>query len=241
MPGVLRDLGRLATQVDAVCALADRFLQKRMAGEEAVGDASVVKNAYSAACAPGPILACALGGMAAQYRAADHLRRSQHRQLDGRFHEFLRLDHRRGQRGSAAQYHRRTDAGHAARAEGVAALIEIAELRDAVAQGVSRRCADAAARCGLAAGGRTGLADDIAARGPRRAGSGARSGGGSAFRAGPHLADIPAGLGAAGAADVSPRRRAGGQGRLDRAHLRRRICAAEHASRFSGSGTQMAR
>lgn len=66
--GVQRDLGRLATQVDAVCALADRFLEKRMNGQEAIGDASVVKNAYSQALRAWADLGLKTGGIAAQYR-----------------------------------------------------------------------------------------------------------------------------------------------------------------------------
>lgn len=46
-PGLLRDLGALATRVDAICALADRFLEKRMDDDEQVGDASIVKLAYA--------------------------------------------------------------------------------------------------------------------------------------------------------------------------------------------------
>jgi len=42
-----RDLGRLAAQVDATCALADRYLLKRISGEERAGDASVVKLYYA--------------------------------------------------------------------------------------------------------------------------------------------------------------------------------------------------
>lgn len=66
--GIQRDLGRVATQVDAVCALADRFLEKRMAGEEAIGDASVVKNAYSRALRAWADLGLRAGEMGAQYR-----------------------------------------------------------------------------------------------------------------------------------------------------------------------------
>lgn len=68
--GIQRDLGRVATQVDAVCALADRFLENRMAGKEAIGDASVVKNAYSRALRAWADLGLRAGGSDAQYRAA---------------------------------------------------------------------------------------------------------------------------------------------------------------------------
>jgi alkylation response protein AidB-like acyl-CoA dehydrogenase len=67
-PGVLRDLGRLGTQVDSVCALADQFLENRMAGVERVGDASIIKNAYSRALRAWADLGVRMGGMAAQYR-----------------------------------------------------------------------------------------------------------------------------------------------------------------------------
>tara|TARA_R110001599_G_scaffold26856_2_gene94581 strand:+ start:20166 stop:21341 length:1176 start_codon:yes stop_codon:yes gene_type:complete len=66
--GVLRDLGRLATEVDAVCALADHFLQKRMDGTEATGDASIVKNAYSRCLRAWTDLGVRVGGIDAQYR-----------------------------------------------------------------------------------------------------------------------------------------------------------------------------
>ena len=66
--GVLRALGRLGTQVDAVCALADRFLQRRIEGVEAVGDASIVKNAYSRCLRAWADLGVRVGGIEAQYR-----------------------------------------------------------------------------------------------------------------------------------------------------------------------------
>ena len=68
--GVQRDFGRLATQVDSVCALADRFLERRIAGEEAVGDASIVKNAYSRCLRAFSDLGVRVGGIAAQRREA---------------------------------------------------------------------------------------------------------------------------------------------------------------------------
>ena len=67
--GVLRELGALATQVDATCALADRFLEKRMAGTEQLGDASIVKNAYSRTLRAWADLGVRVGGIDAQYRA----------------------------------------------------------------------------------------------------------------------------------------------------------------------------
>ncbi len=66
--GVLRDFGRVLTQVDAVCAIADQFLENRIAGIERVGDASIVKNSYSRALREYSLLGLRLGGMAEQYR-----------------------------------------------------------------------------------------------------------------------------------------------------------------------------
>jgi len=65
---VLRQLGRLAAQVDATCALADQFLYNRMAGNERVGDASIVKNSYSRALRAWSDLGVRLGGLTEQYR-----------------------------------------------------------------------------------------------------------------------------------------------------------------------------
>ncbi len=67
--GVLRDFGALTTQIDAACAIADRFLENRIAGVERVGDASIVKNSYSRALRAYASLALRLGGIDAQYRA----------------------------------------------------------------------------------------------------------------------------------------------------------------------------
>lgn len=66
--GVVRDFGALTGQIDAVCALADQFLENRMNGLEQVGDASVVKNAYSRALRAYSALGVRLGGVAAQFR-----------------------------------------------------------------------------------------------------------------------------------------------------------------------------
>lgn len=68
--GILRDLGRLSAQVDAVCALADQFLDNRMNGIEQVGDASIVKNAYSRALRAWSDFGVRIGRMDAQYRQA---------------------------------------------------------------------------------------------------------------------------------------------------------------------------
>jgi len=67
--GVLRDFGALVTQIDAACAIADRFLQNRIAGVERLGDASIVKNSYSRALRAFSLLGLQLGGMDKQYRA----------------------------------------------------------------------------------------------------------------------------------------------------------------------------
>lgn len=65
--GILRDFGRLATKVDATCAVADEFLANRIAGQERVGDASIVKLAYSRTLRDFTSLGLRIGGMDAQY------------------------------------------------------------------------------------------------------------------------------------------------------------------------------
>jgi alkylation response protein AidB-like acyl-CoA dehydrogenase len=67
--GVLRDFGKLKTQIDAVCAIADTFLENRMNGLERLGDASIVKNAYSRALRAYSLLGLRLGGIEEQYVA----------------------------------------------------------------------------------------------------------------------------------------------------------------------------
>ncbi|WP_159978202.1 MULTISPECIES: acyl-CoA dehydrogenase family protein [unclassified Novosphingobium] len=67
--GVLRDFGELVTQVDAVCAIADQFLDNRIKGIERMGDASIVKNSYSRALRAYAKLGLRVGGMAEQYIA----------------------------------------------------------------------------------------------------------------------------------------------------------------------------
>jgi alkylation response protein AidB-like acyl-CoA dehydrogenase len=67
--GVLRDFGELVTQVDAVCAIADQFLDNRIRGIERVGDASIVKNSYSRALRAYSKLGLRLGGIDEQYIA----------------------------------------------------------------------------------------------------------------------------------------------------------------------------
>jgi alkylation response protein AidB-like acyl-CoA dehydrogenase len=68
--GVLRDIGRLATQVDATCALADQFLENRIGGIERVGDASIIKNSYSRSLRAYADLGVRLGGVGEQLRNA---------------------------------------------------------------------------------------------------------------------------------------------------------------------------
>jgi alkylation response protein AidB-like acyl-CoA dehydrogenase len=67
--GVLRNFGRLASKVDATCAVADQFLANRIAGEEKVGDASIVKLAYSRTLRDFTSLGLRIGGLDAQYHA----------------------------------------------------------------------------------------------------------------------------------------------------------------------------
>ncbi len=45
--GIRRDLGHVMARVDASCAVADRYLQKRITHTEQVGDASIVKLYYA--------------------------------------------------------------------------------------------------------------------------------------------------------------------------------------------------
>jgi alkylation response protein AidB-like acyl-CoA dehydrogenase len=67
--GVLRDIGHLTARVDAACALADQFLENRMAGIERVGDASLIKLTYARVLREYAALGTRLGGIAEQYRA----------------------------------------------------------------------------------------------------------------------------------------------------------------------------
>ncbi len=65
--GVLRDFGRLSTKIDAACAIADQFLANRIAGQERVGDASLVKLTYSRTLREFTSLGLRLAGLDAQY------------------------------------------------------------------------------------------------------------------------------------------------------------------------------
>jgi alkylation response protein AidB-like acyl-CoA dehydrogenase len=62
-----RDLGRLIARVDAACALADRYLLKRISGEEAPGDASIVKLYYARTLREFTTLGKRVAGLDGQY------------------------------------------------------------------------------------------------------------------------------------------------------------------------------
>ena len=67
--GALRSaLGGLVARVDAACALADRYLLRRISGEEAPGDASVVKLFYARTLREFTLLGRRIGGLEAQYQ-----------------------------------------------------------------------------------------------------------------------------------------------------------------------------
>jgi alkylation response protein AidB-like acyl-CoA dehydrogenase len=61
------DFGRLLARVDAACALADRYLLKRICGDEAPGDASVVKLYYARTLRAFTLLGRRIGGLEGQY------------------------------------------------------------------------------------------------------------------------------------------------------------------------------
>lgn len=65
--GLLRDFGRLTTKVEACCALADQFLQKRIAGQEQAGDASIIKLVYARTLRDFVSLGVRVGALEAQY------------------------------------------------------------------------------------------------------------------------------------------------------------------------------
>lgn len=68
-PLILRDLGRLAGKVDALCAVADGYLSKRISGEERAGDASIVKLYYARVLREFTTLGQRLAGLEGQYHA----------------------------------------------------------------------------------------------------------------------------------------------------------------------------
>jgi alkylation response protein AidB-like acyl-CoA dehydrogenase len=65
--GVLRDFGKLVTELDVATAIADQFLENRIAGIEGIGDASIVKNTYARALRNYALLGVRLGGLDEQY------------------------------------------------------------------------------------------------------------------------------------------------------------------------------
>ncbi|PPE71859.1 acyl-CoA dehydrogenase [Solimonas fluminis] len=67
-PALRRELGRLIPKVDAACALADRYLLKRIEGTEAAGDASIVKLAYARTLREFTLLGQRIAGLQGQYR-----------------------------------------------------------------------------------------------------------------------------------------------------------------------------
>jgi len=64
---IRRDFGRLIARVDAACALADRYLLKRISGEEAPGDASIVKLYYARTLREFTALGKRVAGLDGQY------------------------------------------------------------------------------------------------------------------------------------------------------------------------------
>src|SRR5439155_19878137 len=66
--GVQRDFARLITRIEACRALADQFLLKHMAGEDQIGDASIVKLLYARVLREFANLGNRLSGIDAQYR-----------------------------------------------------------------------------------------------------------------------------------------------------------------------------
>ena len=66
-PAIRGEFGRLTAKVNAVCALADQYLLRRIAGKEAVGDASVVKLSYSGVLRDFTALGLRIGGLDGQY------------------------------------------------------------------------------------------------------------------------------------------------------------------------------
>ncbi len=69
-PILRRDLGALTAKVHAACAVADRYLLKRIAGDEQVGDASIVKLCYSRTLRDFVSLGQRMAGLEGQYDVA---------------------------------------------------------------------------------------------------------------------------------------------------------------------------
>ncbi len=66
-PVIRQELGALIPQVDAACATADQYLQKRISGTEQVGDASVVKLYYAQVLRKLVSLGTKVNGLEGQY------------------------------------------------------------------------------------------------------------------------------------------------------------------------------
>ncbi len=66
-PVLRRDLGAVIARVDAACALADQYLLKRISGDEAPGDASMVKLYYSRTLREFTSLGRRISGLQGQY------------------------------------------------------------------------------------------------------------------------------------------------------------------------------
>lgn len=64
---ILRDLGALIPKVDAACALADQYLQKRISDTEQAGDASIVKLYYAQTLREFVALGQRINGLDGQY------------------------------------------------------------------------------------------------------------------------------------------------------------------------------
>ena len=67
-PILRRDLGKLIPKVDAACALADRYLMKRIMHDEQAGDASIVKLYYARTLREFVSLGLRIKGLSGQYR-----------------------------------------------------------------------------------------------------------------------------------------------------------------------------
>ena len=66
-PVIRHELGALIPQVDAACATADHYLQKRISGTEQVGDASIVKLYYAQVLRKLVSLGTKVNGLEGQY------------------------------------------------------------------------------------------------------------------------------------------------------------------------------
>ena len=64
---IRQELGRVIARVDAACAIADQYLLKRISGQEAVGDASLVKLYYANALREFTALGRRVSGLNGQF------------------------------------------------------------------------------------------------------------------------------------------------------------------------------